>query len=132
MGREIWSQARIPFTSNTLLGLPSLGPPNCGKRAGPAGPIGCGQCLLSVVCEGRSVSQTANSAKVKLNNTPQAFGTLKKQVSSRLNYYYHGNMRGLGRSPQERFPVPSRQPLNSAGRLLQLPWQPKLEVLLQH
>lgn len=97
MGREIWSQARIPFTSNTVLGLPSLGPLNCGKRAGPAGPIGWGQCLLTVVCEGRSVSQTANSAKVKLNNNmPRAFSTLKKQVSSRLNYYYHGNMRGLG------------------------------------
>lgn len=27
---------------------------------------------------------------------PRAFSTLKKQVSSRLNYYYHGNMRGLG------------------------------------
>ena len=79
---------------------------NCGKKAGPAGPIGWGHCLLSVVCEGRSVSQTANSAKVKLNNNnmPRAFSTLKKQVSSRLNYYYHGNMRGLGEVSSRRVP----------------------------
>lgn len=64
---EIWSQARIPFTSNTVpVSLP-WGPLNCGKRLGQQDQL-AGSVYSQLSARRRSVSQTANSAKVKLSN----------------------------------------------------------------
>lgn len=69
MGREMWCQARIPLTSNTLL-LPTspLSAVSCGKRAGPAGLIGWRAVFALSCLRGKSVSQIANSEKIKFKN----------------------------------------------------------------
>ena len=109
MGREVWSQARIPLTSNTPP-PPSLVQRAVVRELGQRAWLAGGQCLLSVVWEGRSVSQIAHSEKVKLRNNdmPWAFSTLKKQVSYRLDYYYHGNMRRRGEISSRTVPGSSQ------------------------
>lgn len=69
---------------------------SCGKRSGPAGMIGW-RAVFTLSCqEGRSVPQIANSEKIKFKNNMLGLSYFKekKQVSYKLAYYYHGDMRG--------------------------------------